>query len=253
MHHLRTLLTTIAAILLLTAPLLQAAEEIRLSVPASMTDAVKELAARFETSTGQDRIVVNAGASGALAKQIAEGAPADLFISANEKWMTWLVDQGMIDPASVRPFATNALVCAGLPDPAVTGMDDLAGLARIAIASPKSSPAGEYARQALERAGLADKLAAAGKLVLAKDVRHALAYADRGETDGAFVYRTDALRASRAVILFEVPAALYGAVTYPVALTRGGATKPAARQLHAFLTGAGARQILRQHGFGTPD
>ncbi|MDX9841029.1 MAG: molybdate ABC transporter substrate-binding protein [Desulfobulbus sp.] len=253
MNHMRTLVTTLATILLTTASLLQASEPIRISVPASMTDAVKELAARFEASAGPIGIVINSGASGALAKQIAEGAPADLFISANAKWMNYLHDEKMIDPDSEQVFATNTLVFAGLLNPAITGMAAVTELERIAIASPKSAPAGEYAMQALEGAGLARALEAEGKLVLAKDVRHALAYADRGETDGAFVYRTDALRASRAVILFEVPAALYGAVTYPVALTKGGATKPAARQLHAFLTGAGARQILRQHGFGTPD
>ncbi|MBP7518304.1 MAG: molybdate ABC transporter substrate-binding protein, partial [Desulfobulbus sp.] len=113
MQRLTTLVLTIAVSLVLTASLLQAADEIRISVPASMTDAVRELAAQFTASGHQVTIVPNSGPSGTLAKQIVEGASADLFISANRKWMTYLRDEQRIDPQSEKILAANTLVFVG--------------------------------------------------------------------------------------------------------------------------------------------
>ena len=252
MKRLTTIVLTIAVSLVMTASLLQAADEIRISVPASMTDAVKELAAQFTASGQQTTIVPNFGPSGTLAKQIVEGAPADLFISANRKWMTYLRNEQRIDPASEKILAANTLVFVGAKNPAVTKLADITRLGRIAIGSPKSVPAGEYAAQALDKAGLYKQLEQQRKLVLAKDVRQALTYADRGEADGAFVYRTDALMATSAVILFAVPQELYAQITYPIALTVEGAKKEQARAFHQYLTGPQALPILRKYGFSAP-
>lgn len=252
MKALWTAVVTLAGSLLLTASLLQANEEVRISVPASMTDAIKELAAQFAASGAKAQIVPNFGASGALAKQIVEGAPADLFISANQKWMTYLRDGKHIDLASEQILAANTLVFVGVKNPAVTKMSDITALRQIAIGSPKSVPAGEYAAQAMEKAGLYQQLQAEQKLVMAKDVRQSLAYAERGETDGAFVYKTDALLATQAVILFEVPQELYDRVTYPIALTPSGANKEAAKAFYAFLTGPQALPVLLKYGFSAP-
>ena len=246
-------LMTLAACLLLTASLLQAAEEIRISAPASMTDVVKELAALFAASGQQARIVPNFGPSGTLAKQIVEGAPADLFISANQRWMTYLRDEKRTDPESEKILATNTLVFVGAKNPTVTRLADITGLGRIAIGSPKSVPAGEYAAQAMDKAGLHKQLEQAQKLVMAKDVRQALTYADRGEADGAFVYRTDALMATSAVILFEVPQELYEKITYPIALTVDGIKSVEARAFYQYLTGPQALPVFLKYGFSTPD
>nr|WP_240193573.1 molybdate ABC transporter substrate-binding protein [Desulfobulbus alkaliphilus] len=236
----------------MTASFLQAASEIRISLAASMTDAVKESAALFSVSEKDVRIVPNVGPSGSLAKQIAEGAPADLFISANQKWMTWLRDQEMIDPASEKILATNTLVFVGIRNPAITRLSDITELNQIAIGSPRNVPAGEYAAQAMERAGIFKQMEEGRKLVMAKDVRQALVYADRGEVDGAFVYKTDALMATQAVILFEVPQELYETVTYSIALTTEGAGNEQARAFFDFLTGPEALEILVKYGFSSP-
>ena len=209
MKRIGTLVAMASACLMLVLPPLQAAEEIRISVPASMTDAMKELIAQFGASGKHAPIVTNYGPSGTLAKQIVEGAPADLFISANQKWMDYLREEKQIDPATEKILAANTLVFVGMKNPAITKMADIVGLKQIAIGSPKSVPAGEYAVQAMEKAGIYKQLEEGKKLVMAKDVRQALTYADRGETDGAFVYKTDALMATQAVILFEVPQELY--------------------------------------------
>ena len=249
MQRLTTLVLTLAVSLVLPASLLQAADEIRISVPASMTDAVKELAAQFTASGQQTTIVSNFGPSGTLAKQIVEGAPADLFISANQKWMDYLRNEKRIDPASEKMLAANTLVFVGMRNPAVTKMADLVGLKQIAIGSPKSVPAGEYAAQAMEKAGIYKQLEEGRKLVMAKDVRQALTYADRGETDGAFVYKTDALMATQAVILFETPQDLYAQVTYPIALTVDGAKNAEAKAFYAFLTGPEGLKVFLKYGF----
>lgn len=252
MKRLHTFVATLAASLLLTASLLHAAEAIRISVPASMTDAMKELAAQFGALGKHAQIVPNYGPSGTLAKQIVEGAPADLFISANQKWMTYLRDEKKIDPASEKILAANTLVFVGAKNPAVTKLADITTLKQIAIGSPKSVPAGEYAAQAMEKVGIYKQLEEGQKLVMAKDVRQSLTYADRGEVDGAFVYKTDALMATHAVILFEVPQDLYEKVTYPIALTVDGAKNEEAKAFYDFLTGPEALKIFIKHGFSAP-
>jgi molybdate transport system substrate-binding protein len=249
MKKITTVLLLVAVCLSAAVTSLPAAEEIRLSVPASMTDALKEIIAQFNASGNQAQIVPNFGSSGALAKQIKEGAPVDVFISANQKWMTYLRDEKMTDPATEKVLACNTLVFVGAKNPAVTVMADIVNLKQIAIGSPTSVPAGEYAVQAMEKAGIYKKLEEGKQLIMAKDVRQALTYADRSETDGAFVYKTDAMLASQAVVLFTVPQDLYDRVTYPIALTTTGAKKLEAKVFYNFINGTEAMKIFEKYGF----
>ncbi len=126
-------------------------------------------------------------------------------------------------------------------------MQDLPKLEKIAIGSPKSVPAGEYAMEALKKSGIDKQLEK--KLVMAKDVRECLMYAERGEVDGAFVYRTDALQAKQSRILFTVPRELYPRVTYPMGLTTAGVKNGEARAFYRFLQSDEARTALRKYGF----
>ena len=114
----------------------RAAEEIRLSGPASMTDALKELIVQFGASGNHAQVLPNFGSSGAMAKQINEGAPADVFISANQKWMTFLRDEKRIDSTTEKNLACNILVFVGTKNPAVTSMADVVTLKQIAIQFP---------------------------------------------------------------------------------------------------------------------
>ena len=230
---------------------LQAAEDIKISVPASMTDAMKEIIAQYAVTGKHSPITPNYGPSGTLAKQIAEGAPVDLFISANQKWMSYLRDEKKIDPQSEKVLAANTLVFIGPKDSSVKKMADIVSLKQVAIGSPKSVPAGEYAVQAMEKVGIYKQMEEGQKLVMAKDVRQSLTYAERGETDGAFVYKTDALLASQASILFEVPQDLYEKVTYPIALTVDGANNPEAKTFFTYLTSPEAMKIFLKFGFST--
>lgn len=225
------------------------AGEIRLSIAASMTDVVKELVSSFVKEHPNVSILPNFASSGSLAKQIVQGAPADLYISANEKWMKYLVGEDRIASETVHVFAYNALVFVGTKNSRVGTLKDIVNLSLVAIGSPKSVPAGQYAAQAMEKAGLYEQLVREDKLVMAKDVRQALIYADRGEVGGAFVYRTDGLLAQNAVILFTVPAGMHDRIAYPLGLTHAGVKNSDARNFLSYLKSPEAIRILNKYGF----
>jgi len=236
-------LQLVSMLLLATVAL---AGEVNLSVAASLKDVMTELSDSFARQHPGVKFVKNFGASGALAKQIENGAPAEIFIAANMEWLDYLKNKKMVDSASIATFAYNTLVFAGPPGKA-SSLRDLTRLERIAIGSPKSVPAGEYAIDAMRKSGLEKELEK--KLVMARDVRECLMYAERGEVDGAFVYRTDALLAKKAKILFTVPQELYPRVTYPMALTAAGARNRDAAAFFAYLRGDAARSVLARFGF----
>lgn len=223
------------------------AGEVNLSVAASLKEVINELSANFAKKNKNITFKKNYGASGSLAKQIENGAPADIFISANTKWMDYLKDKNFTDKSSITIFTFNELVFAGKPDLKISRMDEIEKLDKIAIGSPKSVPAGEYAMQSLKKSGLDQKVGK--KLVMAKDVRECLLYADRGEVDGAFVYRTDALMGKNVKILFAVPQEYYSQVTYPMTLTSTGAKKAEAAAFYKFLKSDEAKQVLKKYGF----
>jgi len=248
MKNVITMVSTLICLLVLAAPAL--AGDINLSVAASLKEVINELSASFAKKHPGVKFVKNFGASGVLAKQIENGAPADLFISANLEWMEYLKNRKLVDNATIDTFTYNTLVFAGVPGKA-SSMQDLIRLGRIAIGSPKSVPAGEYAMEAFKKAGLDKQLEK--KLVMAKDVRECLLYAERGEVDGAFVYRTDALLAKQAKILFSVPQELYPRVTYPMSLTVAGAKNKDAAAFFGYLHSKDAKSLLARYGFAARD
>jgi molybdate transport system substrate-binding protein len=236
-----------AAALLFALAASARAGEVALSCAASLRDAADELAGAYTARNPGTVFRKNYGASGTLAKQIENGAPADIFIPANDEWMEYLRKKRLIADTGRGILAYNALVFAGPSGKNVSAMADLPRLERIAVGSPKSVPAGEYAVTAMKNAGIFPAMEK--KLVTAKDVREALLYAERGEVDGAFVYRTDILRGSRVRILFEVPAGLYPRVTYPAALTTTGAKNPHGQRFLGFLLSPEAGKVLAKYGF----
>ena len=246
MKFVNTMVITTLSLILFTSPVL--AGDINLSVAASLKEVINELSDSFAKKNTGVKFIKNYGASGQLAKQIESGAPSDIFIAANLEWMDYLKNGKLIDAAGIGTFTYNTLVFAGAPGK-ITSMQDLIKLERIAIGSPRSVPAGEYAMEALKKTGLDRQLGK--KLVMAKDVRECLMYAERGEVDGAFVYRTDALLAKQAKILFTVPQELYPRVTYPMALTATGMKNKAAAAFFAYLHGDEAKSVLTKYGFTT--
>ena len=223
------------------------AGELNLSVAASLKEVINELTASYTAKHPGTVFLKNFGPSGTLAGQIENGGPADLIISANTEWVDYLNNKKLVDAASIKTFTYNSLVFTGTTSKKVTSIKDLPKLDKIAIGSPKSVPAGEYAMAAMTKAGVAAQLTS--KLVMAKDVRECLMYAELGEVDGAFVYKTDALQAQKSKLLFTVPRELYPRVVYPMAITIKGAKNDEVKAFHTFLQSDDAKSVLTKFGF----
>jgi len=249
MANLRILRCLLALYLFAAGPV--HAAELHVMAASSLKEVVEELSAGFARHSPGVRVVKTYGGSGALAKQLENGAPADIFIAAHVHWAEYLKLRHLLSALTVTDFAYNTLVFAGSGSAAtkVVSLDDLLKLERIAIGSPKSVPAGQYAMEAFKNAGIDRRLAP--KLVLAKDVRECLMYAERGEVDGALVFRSDALQARKSKILFTLPQNLYSRVTYPIALTGSGANNRDALAFYRYLLGTEAKRVLAKYGFVT--
>ena len=229
-----------------------AAETVTLFAAASATDAVNEIAEAYAAKTG-DAIRPVVAASSTLARQIDQGAPADLFLSANVRWMDRLDQKGQIVAESRLTLLSNrlALVAPGDSDLRVdlapeAPLAEKLGDGRLAIGDPAHVPAGVYAKQALEALGLWQGLS--GKLAQAANVRAALVLVERGEVAAGIVYETDAAISTRIRVVDLFPAATTPAIRYPLAIV-AGRDRPAVRRVYDFLKGEEAAAIFRKHGF----
>jgi molybdate transport system substrate-binding protein len=195
----------------------------------------------------------NFAASGALLRQISQGAPADVFASADQATMDKAVSQKLVDTATRRDFAANSLVLItpAKGGPAIAKIQDLTGDAvkRIAVGKAASVPAGRYTQQALESAKLWTRLQP--KFVLADNVRQALDYVSRGEVDAGFVYRTDAALLGDQVKI-ALTATGHTPVTYPIAVVADSKQKELARHFISYLGTPEAQAILARYGFTKP-
>lgn len=228
------------------------ADDLTVSAAASLTNAFTDLAKRYETVHPGTHVNLNFGASDVLLKQIEQGAPADVFASADEATMDRAASAGRIDAASRRDFAANVLVLiVPAHGTAPARLDDLAQptYRRIAVGNPDSVPAGRYTKQALAAAKLWDALQP--KLVQAQNVRQALDYVARGEADAGFVYATDAAaQAQKVNVALSVPTAT--PVRYPAAAVGRCAQKPGACAFVQFLLEPESRATLSHYGFSAP-
>jgi len=225
------------------------AEELFVSAAASLTDALKEIGAKFEKESNI-KIVFNFGASSMLARQIEEGAPADVFFSADEAQMNRL--QNKIVPATRCDLLTNVLVVIALKDSA-QNLSQLADLAkpevtRIAIADPQGVPAGVYAKEVLTNANLWDRIEP--KIAPTENVRATLAVMEAGNADAGFVYKTDAMISAKVRIALQIPAEFAPKIVYPAAIVAGSRHQDQAQRFLAFLKTEEAGQIFRRLGFG---
>lgn len=242
----RCLLALFAAL-----PLLASAQQLTVSAAASLTDAFKAIAPRFEALRPGVTVRFNFAASGVLLQQIAQGAPVDVFASADQETMSRGAEQQLIAADTRRDFAANSLVLITPPAGTVQAVADLPrpDVKRIAIGKLASVPAGRYTQQALESAQLWTGLQA--KLVFADNVRQALDYVSRGEVEAGFVYRTDAKLAGDKVRIVATVGG-HAPVTYPVAVVADSRQAALARDFVAFLAGAEAQSILARYGFDKP-
>lgn len=234
-----------------------AAEPVTVFAAASLTDAMKEVSAAWERA-GHAPLRLSFGASSTLARQIEQGAPANLFASADERWMDDLAKADLIEPGTRRDLLSNRLVLVVPRDRARQvriGPDlDLSALlgpaGRIATGDPEHVPVGIYARQALTKLGLWPQ--AEARLAATPDVRGALLLVERGEAPAGIVYATDAVASTGVDVAGIFPDDTHDPITYPFAAIRQAAT-PETRDLLRFLAGPEARAIFTRWGFMAAD
>nr|WP_321260610.1 molybdate ABC transporter substrate-binding protein [uncultured Pseudodesulfovibrio sp.] len=229
------------------------AQELIVSAAASLTDAFSDIEPAFEAAHPGVDVVMNFASSGALYRQIEQGAPADVYASANPKWMKKAVDKGFVNKTDAKVFARNSLVLATPADnPAgVKTLNDLTGSAvkSVGIGTPETVPAGQYAKGALTAQNLYKKLTP--KMIFGESVRQILDYLSRDEIDCGFVYRTDAVKAGKKVtIIEEIP--LEKPVTYPISVLKQSSEQDIAKAFVEFVRSDAGASLLEGRGFKRP-
>ena len=219
---------------------------------ASLAEALGEIAAAWRAAPGGGEVRLQLAASNVLARQIAHGAPVDVFVSADEAQMEALATAGLLRAGSRIDLLSNTLVVV-VPSASarrVAALRDLLSPAvrRVAMGDPEAVPAGVYARRYLESQGLWE--AVAPRVVAAESVRGALGAVASGNADAGWVYRTDALAEPRVRLALEVPAASGPPIVYPAAVIAASPRPETARMFLDYLRGAAASEIFRRHGFG---
>lgn len=235
---------------LILSPSLWAAD-LTVSAAASLTQAFQDMGAQFEAQNPGIKIKFNFAASGALLQQIVNGAPVDVFASADTDTMDKAVAKAVVNAADSKVFTTNRLVLI-TPVQADLGLKQLTDLKkpevkRFAMGVPASVPAGHYAQGALEKAGLWTELK--DKVISTQNVRQALDYVARGEVDAGFVYASDAqLMTDKVKVAFVVPTAT--PIQYPIAKVAASAQSEFANKFMAFVQSANGQAVLKKFGFG---
>jgi molybdate transport system substrate-binding protein len=250
MNRWKLLLTRLSMALVgFTATSLNAAT-LNVFAAASLTESLKEIAAAYQRQTG-DKVVFNFGASSFLARQIEEGAPADIFFSADEAKMDALEKRGLIVKETRRSRLSNLLVIVVAIEKgaSIETPKDLATekVKRLAIAEPRTVPAGIYAKEYLQKKNLWAALEA--KVVPTENVRAALAAVEAGNAEAGIVYKTDVVISKKVKVAYEVPASDSPAISYPMAVLKEAKESDAAKRFLTYLNSEEAGHVFQRFGF----
>lgn len=228
----------------------QSKTEITVSAAISLKDALDEVQAAFENADPTASVHLNLGASGTLQRQIEQGAPVDIFISASPEQMNALASKGLVVSGTRKDLLKNTIVLITPHDrKVIASFQDLVtpSVKVIAIGEPQTVPAGNYAQQVLTYFGLYAKLKP--KFVFAKDVRQVLTYVQTGNADAGIVYATDARTTDQVSVVATAPEASHSPVVYPVAVLTNTKEPSEAKQLEAFLLSEKSAAIFKKYGF----
>lgn len=222
-----------------------------ISAAASLKDAMQEVAKLYKKDKPNVTLTFNFGASGALQKQIEQGAPADLFISAATKQMDALKSEKLLVDNTVKNLLLNEVVLIAPKDSKldIKGFKDLTGkdLKIIALGEPKSVPAGQYAEEVLKYYKILDPVKK--KSVQGKDVRELLTWVEGKNADAAIVYKTDALVSKKVKIIATAPANSHSPVVYPAAVIKSSKNLSASKDFLTYLSGSKAKAVFVKYGF----
>ena len=253
MSRWKTLFSSLTTIVIACVPATAAPANVNVFAAASLTDSLKEIAAAYEKRTG-DKIVFNFGASSFLARQIEEGAPADIFFSADEAKMDGLEKKGLLVKETRKSRLSNSLVIVVATDSPlqISSAQDLVQtkIKRIALADPATVPAGIYAKQYLEKLGL--WVAVEPRVVPTDNVRAALSAVESGNVEAGIVYKTDAGISKKVKIAYEVAREEGPVISYPVAVLKDSRQLDAAKRFLKELDSDDAARVFGKFGFIVP-
>ncbi len=249
--------TIIVMLLLCAAPMAHAAEPDSATVfaAASTTNAMNDIS-RIFTEKGLGKVVFSFASSSTLAKQIENGAPASVFISADEPWMNYLQERKLIEPESRFDLLANRLVLIAPTDSSVNKVEiapkfdiaQLLGNGKLSVGDPDHVPAGKYAKAALQKLGAWTQME--NKLARAADVRGALALVERGEAAFGIVYSTDAAITTKVKVVGVFPEDTHPKIVYPTALI-AGKSSAVAKKFFEFLKSPESKAVFQKYGFTT--
>jgi molybdate transport system substrate-binding protein len=226
------------------------ADEILVSAAASLTDVLKEITNSYQAKS-KNTVKFNFGPSSGLARQIEEGAPADMFFSADLPQMDNLDKKGRLEPGTRKNLLSNQLVIIVPADSKldISSPKDLlkAEVKRIALAEPSSVPVGVYSSKYLTDEGLWDQVKP--KVVPVQDVRATLASVESGNVEAGFVYKTDAAISKKVKVVYEVPIDKGPKITYPLAIVKESKQKDAARDFMNYIQSPVAKDAFKKYGF----
>ncbi|HEX3029366.1 MAG TPA: molybdate ABC transporter substrate-binding protein [Clostridia bacterium] len=224
-----------------------------ISAAASMTDVMKDISNMYKKEKPNVTINFNFGSSGSLQKQIEQGAPADVFISAGVKQMNILRSEKLVISETVKNLVLNdaVLIVNKKPSVHVKGFKDLVNddVKVIALGEPKSVPSGQYAEQIFNYYKILDKVKA--KAVYGKDVREVLTWVEQGNADAGVVYKTDAMSSNKVKIVEIAANDTHSPILYPAGVVSASKNISAAKDFMKFITGAKAKAIYKKYGFRT--
>jgi molybdate transport system substrate-binding protein len=223
--------------------------ELTISAAASLNGVLTEIETLFEEEHPQINLLVNFGGSGSLQQQIIQGAPVDLFFSAAEDKYDELIEHDLIDSTYSSDLLGNELVLVTPRNSPVTGFPDLVSkeINTIAIGTPETVPAGQYAKQTLQQLQLWDELSA--KLIPSKDVRQVLSYVETENVDAGIVYHTDALLSDKVKLIATVDQSLHDPIILPVGIVQGTNHKQEAITFYEYLHSEKATELFKKYGF----
>ena len=225
--------------------------ELNISAAVSMKDALAEIQKNYQAKNPNIKLVFNLGASGSLQKQIEQGAPADVFISAAPKQMNELQEKKLINADTRKNLVENKLVIVVSKDSKLnlTKYEDLTqdAVGKIALGETAVVPAGQYAKEVLQKLAIWDKVQ--DKIVFAKDVRTVLAYAETGNVEAGIVYKTDAVSSDKIKVAATAPDGTHQPIVYPVAVVAGTKQAKAAQDFSNYLFGPESKAVLEKNGF----
>ena len=223
--------------------------ELTVSAAASLQDALNDIQADFEKNHPTIKIRYNFGGSGTLQQQISQGAPVDLFFSAAEEQFRTLVSKGLIEKVKGAELVGNELVLAVPKNSTkkINAFKDIMKADKLAIGTPESVPAGQYAKETLTQLNLWKAMA--GKIVYAKDVRQVLTYVETNNVDAGIVYKTDAMISPNVKIAATATDSSHAPIVYPVGVIKNSSHLKEAKQFYEYLHSEKAIKVFEKYGF----